>query len=542
MLLTTNTRQFDRRLFRGLARRAREGSARTLRARDRSARRRRREAAAAASMSTTNAGENPQEQTGELVADARPISSIHMQNQQERRQSQSNPRRLIPNSIRSSLSASNRSWIKHHSTESGDVLINATLVEEEEPLEYAVAEEMNFWQRNASFLLPCLSFTLVVILAATITPIVLLERQENRMLSQMPSEAPSLAPSQDPRPTLVIVQERDTLKCGVDVNDTASVPFRRELCRAIAAVVLGDPDSFTLINPFDPLYYDGKGRSKFFALQNAAVDVQISGETHTVEREVVYNVSFSTPYYYDGASYNGDPHYVTCAYNQTRYGECDQLFICAIGKTVVEYIQSHFAPDFWTTGLSLDDNFESYRNFTANETCFRPDTGENMTCCNVIAAERHAASIRFDNMSDDVRGSVIGKQTFTNEPLAFVTRNDESVWSDIVNWVMRALIYGERQGLVQDDSMCEKEVIATDPSELNYLNAVYCVGNYAEIFARGFDSSSDRNLINHVNNGTGELTCFHHTFLQLQHTNEILCQRNDVRYTVWNTEPFCTTY
>jgi hypothetical protein len=39
-------------------------------------------------------------------------------------------------------------------------------------------------------------------------------------------------------------------------------------------------------------------------------------------------------------------------------------------------------------------------------------------------------------------------------------------------------------------------------SKLNYLNAVYCVGNYQEIFKRSF--GSNRNEINYINDGTGE--------------------------------------
>jgi hypothetical protein len=55
--------------------------------------------------------------------------------------------------------------------------------------------------------------------------------------------------------------------------------------------------------------------------------------------------------------------------------------------------------------------------------------------CNVIAGDRQATIARMftANLTDAVAGNI----TFTNEPLAIVSRNDESEWSDIVNWCVQ---------------------------------------------------------------------------------------------------------
>lgn len=83
-----------------------------------------------------------------------------------------------------------------------------------------------------------------------------------------------------------------------------------------------------------------------------------------------------------------------------------------------------------------------------------------------------------------------------------MTRNDESDWSDIVNWVLQALLYGEKIGLTQN--ICDYDTPSTIASKLNYINAVNCVGNYYEIFSRTI-GEANRNEINRINFGTSEL-------------------------------------
>ena len=66
---------------------------------------------------------------------------------------------------------------------------------------------------------------------------------------------------------------------------------------------------------------------------------------------------------------------------------------------------------------------------------------------------------------------------------------------------MHALIHGEKYGLTKNSSLCEKNVTFSWDS---FLNAVYCVGNYDEIFSRNFPSFN-RSSINRINDGSGML-------------------------------------
>ena len=178
-------------------------------------------------------------------------------------------------------------------------------------------------------------------------------------------------------------------------------------------MVLQDPDSFKGIEPFN---YGGR----WAGIQNGGFDLQIQGDTHNVQREVQQELSFSTPYYYDGAAYSGNATFVNCAYKHKRYDECAALRICVLGTNAFNYVSEHFSPDFYTDTTSWSHLFELYSNGG----------------CNVIAGDRQATISQMwaANLTEEY---VVGNATFTNEPLAIVTRNDESRWSDIINWVMQ---------------------------------------------------------------------------------------------------------
>eukprot|EP00804_Cyclotella_cryptica_P011861 CCRYP_015352-RA/>CCRYP_015352-RA protein AED:0.24 eAED:0.24 QI:1177/1/1/1/1/0.83/6/837/490 len=253
------------------------------------------------------------------------------------------------------------------------------------------------------------------------------------------------------------------------------------LCKAIAAVVLNDPESFVLVNVTTD--------NRFQVLRERQVDVLVGGETHTVEREVFEDVTFSTPYLYDGMVYAGNETFVDCAEKQKRYNECAGLSICVEPNTTsYEFIKTRFSPAFYHMGLY----FEMLENNT----------------CNVLAAERLQILKIFHsrNNASVPNEYVIGNDTFTNDPLAIVTRNNDREWSDIVNWVVQSLVFGERHGLTRDNALCETEAVAsTVLSKQSFLKAVYCVGNYKEIFYKDQLGTVFRPDINNLNNGTGML-------------------------------------
>ena len=99
--------------------------------------------------------------------------------------------------------------------------------------------------------------------------------------SLAPSDMPSSMPSFDTRSTLAIVQDRDVLNCGVeDTVEGGAVQFGAytgDLCRQVAAVVLGDPDKVNFVKV---------GADRFELLQGREVDLLISGEESTMAKSV----------------------------------------------------------------------------------------------------------------------------------------------------------------------------------------------------------------------------------------------------------------
>ena len=206
--------------------------------------------------------------------------------------------------------------------------------------------------------------------------------------------------------------------------------------------------------------------------------------------------TFSTPYYYDGLVFAGNQTFISCAKEQKRYGECSKLLICVIKATTdFEYLSTHLARDFLVISTGVRESLQLW------------SSGK----CNVVANGR-LRLLNFQLREGEAFDSafVIDNETFNNDPLSFVTRPDDTEWSNIVNWALQSLFYGERQGIGKDESKCQKNTETQSLngtwSELNFLNAVYCVGNYQEIYESSelanYTRTALRTAINTINNGT----------------------------------------
>lgn len=186
----------------------------------------------------------------------------------------------------------------------------------------------------------------------------------------------------------------------------------------------------------------------------------------------------------------GNETFIQCAQEQKRYDECSELSICVIKATTdYEYVANHFTTEFLVITRGSLESVQLWNNGT----------------CNVVANGR-LGLLNFKYREPDLIHPtfVIGDETFINDPLSFVTRSDDREWSNLVNWVVQALFFGERQGIGKNSSMCRKSTnyLSSNWSDLNFLNAVYCVGNYSEIYSSSQFSGSTRTVINTINNGT----------------------------------------
>ncbi|KAL7534572.1 hypothetical protein ACHAWF_004886, partial [Thalassiosira exigua] len=372
-------------------------------------------------------------------------------------------------------------------------VVRATLVEEDRPDvddaevvgEVYMAEHVGFWDHRKAKRLACVMCALVSLLIVSLSFIltgVIDVGGPSVEDDARPPAQPSSSPTFDPRPTLEVVQERGFVRCGLDGVTMEIGGMKEDLCRSVAAVVVGNPDNFEKV--------EVTGSSRWNVLQNRDIDVLIYADTHTVVREVResssgFGFAFSSPYNYDGLIYSGNSTFVKCAEEHKRYKECSSISICVYkASTHYELLRMSFPSEYF----KLVSSYAEMLDMLLNDTC------------NVVAEDKgflHGGLPDIFVARD--RGFVEGGKMMTKEPLAMVTRNTDMEWSDAVNWVLQALIYGEEQGLTRDSSRCQigANLDLQSASDLDFMNAVHCVGNYAEQHDR------KKRGMNQINNGTG---------------------------------------
>lgn len=208
--------------------------------------------------------------------------------------------------------------------ESVDTVVTATLVED---AEIVMATEMGFCERNWKRIV---AIMVVVLAVLALLLGLFVDRYESAI--HLEQVEPTASPTFDSTPTLQTVQERGFIRCGMNyklTNDTEN--FRLQLCRAVAAVVVGDANSYELV----PITLG----TRWDILNKHKVDLLIGADTHTIQREIGRGLTFSTPYNYDGIAFAGNKTYRECAEARQRYGECSSLSICVLtNSTSLEFV------------------------------------------------------------------------------------------------------------------------------------------------------------------------------------------------------------
>jgi len=127
--------------------------------------------------------------------------------------------------------------------------------------------------------------------------------------------------------------------------------------------------------------------------------------------------------------------------------------------------------------------------------------------CNVLAGESFDVA-RSHVVDRNYQGDYqIGSTSFSNEPLAIVTRMDDPLFSDFVNWILQGLFAAETKGIGRLSG--EDRVLSTfgrvdlfGPGfEMMFVDAIVTVGNFGEIYATHLESLVSRAEANQINTG-----------------------------------------
>lgn len=288
-----------------------------------------------------------------------------------------------------------------------------------------------------------------------------------------------------------VIRARGTLRCGVQgpTNPGFGAPdsrgvwrgFNIDLCRAIAATVLGDPEKISIV----PL----STQARFPALQSGEIDVATNSTTYTMQRETQLGFAFAAIVFFDGQGIM-----VPKASNITSATKLDGATVCV--------------PPGTTTELQLNDYFRS------QQMKFTPiviESREELTKaygagrCDAITYD---ATILFSQRTTlpNADAHLILPERLSKEPLGLTTRKGDEQFTDMVRWSFYTLVNAEELGVTKDNV---REMLASRDPQIRRLlgvegelgkglgstddfavRIISAVGNYGEVFARNLGNDS----------------------------------------------------
>jgi general L-amino acid transport system substrate-binding protein len=301
--------------------------------------------------------------------------------------------------------------------------------------------------------------------------------------------------------TLDDVKARGIMNCGV----TTGVPgfaapnssgewegFDVDVCRAVAAAVLGDPTAVEFVPT--------TGKTRFTALASGEIDMLARNTTWTFSRDVDLKFEFIGVNYYDGQGFM-----VPKELGVSSALELDGATVCIQTGT--------------TTELNLADYFRS------NNISYEPvpiETGAeavqqyNAGACDVYTTDASALAAQRANFPDP-SAHVVLPEIVSKEPLGPLVRHGDNEWGDIVRWTLNALISAEELGVTSVNAAGLAADGSNNP-EINRLlgtesnlgeqlgldadwakRAIEAVGNYGESFARNIGESTPIGLARGLN-------------------------------------------
>ncbi len=291
------------------------------------------------------------------------------------------------------------------------------------------------------------------------------------------------------------IEQRGVLLCGVSgLLPGFSKPdasgkmagFDADLCRAIAAAVLGDGDKVRYIR-LDAV-------ARFTALADGTIDVLVRNTTWTLSRDTKRGLVFAGVNYYDGQGFM-----VKRALGVASAQQLAGVSVCTQrGSTS----QLNMADYFRVSGMAYQPII--YDSFAETREGF--DKGE----CDVLTTDlSQLAAIR--TQLADPQGAIILPEIISKEPLGPVVREGDEQWFRIVKWTLFALINAEEEGVTQAN-VAQLRGESQEPNIRRLLGqegdtgeglgldndwayrAIRSVGNYGELFERHLGPASELEL------------------------------------------------
>ena len=283
---------------------------------------------------------------------------------------------------------------------------------------------------------------------------------------------------------------RGTLNCGV--NETLAgfgfkdesgqfVGFDVDLCRAVAAAVLGDANAVN----FEPL----TAAARFEAVNSGLVDLLSRNTTWTQSRDTDLGLDFGPTTYYDGQQLMAKK-----AAGFTADSPLDDIAgatVCTNAGTTTEKNITEAA-----AALGLDITLQTFEDFNIVMENFKSGA------CDVVTTDGSGLVSRKATDPEGDAWVIFPSVPISKEPLGPAWKQNDSVWGDVVRWTVFAMIIAEEKGITSanvdamvanppdgeaarllgasDDEIQTKMGLPADA----FYQVIKQVGNYGEVFDR----------------------------------------------------------
>ena len=306
--------------------------------------------------------------------------------------------------------------------------------------------------------------------------------------------------------TLDKVKARKRLRCGVTDNLpgfsertlTGWRGFDVDLCRAVAAAVLGDARAVSITGL--------SSRTRFAALQSGTVDLVAGGGSFTFTHDVALNLDFVGISYYDSQGFLAaaprPPRRVKGVQPppmDKTIADLNGLRICVQGGSAA---QAALAEGLKARGLSYqpivkDDREQALQAYERRE-------------CDAITDDLSVLAYDRSALRDPDKSAILS-ETLVEDPIGPMVREGDGRWADVVRWTLNALILAEASKL-RAATVDTARTDSVDPQTRRLLGAegetgrrlglnpdwafraIQQVGSYDEIFERNLGPNTPLKL------------------------------------------------
>ena len=311
-----------------------------------------------------------------------------------------------------------------------------------------------------------------------------------------------LAAAQDDGHIVARIMDRGEMLCGVNAtlpgfgtqNDAGDfVGFDVDICRAVAAAILGDADAVA----FRPL----TAAERPTALAGGEIDMLSRNTTWTLSRDTEWGATFGPTIFYDGQGIM-----VQVDLGVSAIGELTEwsITICTNAGTTTELNITDLRD-----GSGADWEINTFQDFDAVMDAYEAGA------CDAVTTDMSGLLSRKATSADPAAHFIL-PGTISKEPLGPVSPQSDAQFADIIRWTVWGLVSAEEMGINSmniGDFMDSEDAgigrllglgdnVAGEYLGINdefMVDVISQVGNYAEVFDRHLGPDTVFNLGRGIN-------------------------------------------